>query len=59
VLLLRLLLGVEPNAELGELQATAPAPEWAAGLRLEGVRALGRSWDVLVGEDGDVAVSAA
>jgi glycogen debranching enzyme len=59
VLLLRLVLGLEPDPEQRELRASVHAPEWAAGLRLDGVRAFGRSWDVHVGEDGEVAVTAA
>jgi glycogen debranching enzyme len=56
VLLLRLLLGLEPDPVTRELRTTAAAaPEWLEGLELQGVRALGRSWDVAVA-DGRVTV---
>jgi glycogen debranching enzyme len=56
VLLLRLLLGLEPDPVTRELRTTAAAaPEWLEGLELQGVRALGRSWDVAV-VDGSVTV---
>ena len=52
LLLLRLLLGLEPDPVAGELRSTqTAAPEWLDGLELEGVRAFGRSWQVAV--DGD------
>ena len=56
VLLMRVLLGLEPNRELGVLQAQArELPEWSEGLVLENVRALGKAWTVRV-DDGAVAV---
>ena len=56
VLLLRLLLGLEPDPVARELRTTASAaPEWLDGLELQGVRALGRAWDVAVA-DGSVTV---
>jgi glycogen debranching enzyme len=56
VLLMRVLLGLEPNRELGVLQAHArELPPWSEGLVLENVRALGKTWAVRV-EDGAVAV---
>jgi hypothetical protein len=56
VLLLRVLLGLEPNRELGVLEARAcDLPEWCEGLVLTNVRALGRSWTVRV-EDGAASV---
>ena len=55
VLLLRLLLGLEPEPVSGELRAAATVPEWLEGLELTGVRALGRSWRVRV-SDGRVGV---
>ena len=56
VLLLRLLLGLEPDPVTRELRTTASAaPDWLDGLELQGVRALGRSWDVAVA-DGSVTV---
>jgi glycogen debranching enzyme len=49
VLLLRLLLGLDPDPVAGELRSTqTAAPEWLDGLELEGVRAFGRSWRVAV-----------
>ena len=57
VLLLRLLLGLEPDPATRELRTTAGgAPEWLEGLELQGVRAFGRSWDVAVA-DGKVTVT--
>lgn len=57
VLLLRLLLGLEPDPATRELRTTAAgAPEWLDGLELQGVRAFGRSWDVAVA-DGRVTVT--
>jgi len=56
VLLMRVLLGLEPNRDLGVLQARCrELPEWTEGLVLENVHALGKSWTVRV-EDGAVAV---
>ena len=56
ILLLRLLLGLEPDPAKRELRTTAAgAPEWLEGLELRGVRAFGRSWDVAVA-DGRVTV---
>ena len=49
ILLLRLLLGLEPDPVNRELRTTATAaPEWLDGLELHGVRAFGRSWNVAV-----------
>jgi glycogen debranching enzyme len=57
VLLLRLLLGLEPDVASRELRTTgAEPPDWADGLELDGVRAFGRSWSVRI-ESGRVAVS--
>ena len=57
VLLLRLLLGLEPDPARRELRTTAAsAPEWLDGLELQGVRAFGRSWDVGV-SGGSVSVT--
>jgi hypothetical protein len=57
VLLLRLLLGLEPDPARHALRTVAPGalPSWAGSLSLTGVRAFGRSWDVAV-EDGLVRV---
>jgi glycogen debranching enzyme len=59
VLLLRALLGLEPDRELGALRAHAhDLPDWAEGLVLDNVRALGKTWTVHV-EDGAVQVEEA
>ncbi len=60
VLLLRLLLGLEPDPSSRELRAVAPIelPAWAGSLRLNGVRAYGRSWNVRA-RDGKVEVEEA
>ena len=56
VLLLRALLGLEPDRHAGVLTATAVGlPDWAEGLCLDNVRALGKTWTVRV-EHGGVAV---
>ena len=54
VLLLRLLLGLEPDVASRTLTTVCPKPlpEWVGQLTLTGVRAFGRSWDVRVREDG-------
>ena len=57
VLLLRLLLGLEPDPASGELRAAAEAPSWLEGLELDGVRALERTWRVTVA-GGRVEVAA-
>jgi glycogen debranching enzyme len=46
VLLLRLLLGLEPDPVAGLLRTAETAPEWMDGLELSGVRAFGQSWRV-------------
>jgi glycogen debranching enzyme len=59
VLLLQLLLGLEPDREHHELETRAPQlPSWAGDVRLTGVRAFDRLWDVHV-ERGTVRVEAA
>jgi glycogen debranching enzyme len=57
VLLLRLLLGLEPDHRRHVLGTIAPddIPAWAGGIRLTGVRAFDRSWDVHL-EDGRVII---
>jgi glycogen debranching enzyme len=57
VLLLRVLLGLEPDAARERLETTVTdeLPSWAGSLRLAGVRAFGRAWDVYV-EDALVRV---
>jgi glycogen debranching enzyme len=48
VLLLRVLLGLEPDPHLHTLGTAAPSelPSWAGDIRLEGVRAFDALWDV-------------
>jgi hypothetical protein len=59
VLLLRLILGLDPDADARELRTSADvAPEWADGLELDGVRAFGNAWNVRV-DGGRVTVTAA
>jgi glycogen debranching enzyme len=57
VLLLRLLLGIEPDHRRHVLGTIAPddVPAWAGSIRLTGVRAFDRSWDVQL-EDGHVII---
>jgi glycogen debranching enzyme len=58
ILLLRLLLGLEPDRARQRLATVVEdeLPSWLDGLRVEGIRAFGRSWIVAV-ERGGVAVS--
>ncbi len=58
ILLLRLLLGLEPDRARQRLTTIVEdeLPSWLDGIRLEGVRAFGRSWTVAV-DQGRVAVS--
>jgi glycogen debranching enzyme len=61
VLLLQVLLGLEPDRRRGELVTRAPdeLPSWAGrSLRLTGIRAFDRTWDVRV-EHGRVTVDEA
>jgi glycogen debranching enzyme len=60
VLLLQVLLGLQPNLRRQTLESLAPPelPSWAQSLRLQGVRAFGRQWDVRV-HDGAVSVEPA
>ncbi len=57
VLLLQLLLGLEPDRSRHRLQSSAPPelPAWAGTIRLSGVRAFDRLWDVRL-DDGQVRV---
>jgi glycogen debranching enzyme len=57
VLLLQLLLGLEPDRHRHTLvsHASEELPTWAGSLKLAGVRAFGRVWDVRI-EDGKVLV---
>jgi glycogen debranching enzyme len=60
VLLLQLLLGLQPDHRRQILESVAPPelPSWAGSLRLSGVRAFDKSWDVHL-EDGQVRVEEA
>jgi glycogen debranching enzyme len=57
VLLLRVLLGLEPDPELHSLTSTAPPelPAWLGTIRLSGVRAFDAQWEVRL-EEGMVRV---
>jgi glycogen debranching enzyme len=58
VLLLQLLLGLQPDRRQSTLGTIAPPelPAWAGSLRLSGVRAFERMWDIRL-EEGSVRVS--
>ena len=59
VLLLQLLLGLEVDRGRHQLRANAPElPVWADAIRLNGIRAFERAWDVSV-ENGHVLVTPA
>jgi glycogen debranching enzyme len=59
VLLLRILLGLEPDPGAHALKTRAPElPSWAGSLQLRGIRAFERSWDVRL-EGGQVLVDEA
>jgi len=60
VLLLRLLLGLEPDPASQALRTIAPLelPEWVGSLRLNGVRAYGRAWNIRA-RDGSINVEEA
>jgi glycogen debranching enzyme len=60
VLLLQLLLGLSPDPRRQVLETVAPLelPSWTGSVRLTGVRAFERSWDVRL-EDGTVRVEEA
>jgi glycogen debranching enzyme len=57
VLLLQLLLGIQPDRRRHAIETVAPRdlPAWAGEVRLAGLRAFGRIWDVRL-ENGDVTV---
>ena len=59
VLLLQLLLGLEPDRRQSTLESKAPGelPAWAGSLRLSGVRAFDRHWEVRL-QEGWVQVTA-
>ncbi|HEY4621922.1 MAG TPA: trehalase family glycosidase, partial [Gaiellaceae bacterium] len=58
ILLVRILLGLEPDRVRQRLVSTVQdeLPSWLDGLRLEGVRAFGRTWTVSV-ERGRVTIA--
>jgi glycogen debranching enzyme len=58
ILLVRLLLGIEPDRARERLVSTVTdeLPSWLDGLRVEGVRAFGRTWSVGV-ERGGVTIA--
>jgi glycogen debranching enzyme len=58
ILLVRILLGIEPDRVRQRLVTTVTdeLPSWLDGLRVEGVRAYGRTWSVAV-ERGRVEIS--
>jgi glycogen debranching enzyme len=60
VLLLQILLGLYPDRSRHALETNAPTgiPSWAGSIRLAGVRAFGRPWDVRL-EEGQVTVEEA
>jgi glycogen debranching enzyme len=60
VLLLQLLLGIQPDRRRQVLATVAPLelPSWTRMIRLTGVRAFDRAWDVRL-DDGSVTVSEA
>jgi glycogen debranching enzyme len=60
VLLLQLLLGLEPDRRRHVLGTTAPEdiPSWSGSLRLTGVRAFDKAWDVQL-QDGRVTIELA
>jgi glycogen debranching enzyme len=54
VLLLQILLGIQPDRRRQVLETVAPLelPSWTGTIRLAGVRAFDRPWDVRLGEGG-------
>jgi glycogen debranching enzyme len=60
VLLLQLLLGIQPDRRRQVLESVAPLelPSWAGTVRLNGLRAFDRLWDVRL-DDGRVTVEEA
>jgi glycogen debranching enzyme len=58
ILLVRVLLGLEPDRERQRIVSTVvdELPSWLDGLRIEGVRAYGRTWTVAV-ERGHVTIA--
>jgi hypothetical protein len=57
VLLVQILLGLVPDRRRQALETIAPSelPSWAGSIRLTGVRAFGRPWDVRL-DGGSVRV---
>jgi glycogen debranching enzyme len=59
VLLLQILLGLRPDRRNHQLRSVLPLelPSWAGALRLSGIRAFDKAWEVRL-EDGIVRVEA-
>jgi hypothetical protein len=59
VLLLQILLGLRPDLRNHQLRSVLPLelPSWVGSLRLAGLRAFDRTWDVRV-EEGIIRVDA-
>jgi hypothetical protein len=57
VLLLQILLGLRPDLRNNQLRSVLPLelPSWVGNLRLSGLRAFDRMWDVRV-EEGIIRV---
>ena len=57
MLLLQLLLGLQPDRRRQALETIAPSelPSWVGTVRMNGVRAFGRPWDVRL-DNGAVRV---
>lgn len=51
-LLVRALLGLEPDPRGGRLLISPALPDWLPRVRLEGIQALGRTFDLEVARDG-------
>jgi hypothetical protein len=60
VLLLQILLGLQPDRRRHAVETVAPMelPSWAGTIRLSGVRAFDRVWDIRL-EEGRVKVEEA
>jgi hypothetical protein len=59
VLLLQILLGLRPDIRNQQLRSVLPLelPSWVGSLRLSGLRAFDRTWEVRV-EEGMIRVDA-
>jgi hypothetical protein len=52
-LLVRTMLGLEVDSRQGRILASPSLPEWLPRVRIEGMRALGRTFDLDVAREGD------